>query len=311
MVNINRILCLIDFSDFSRHALIRASAIARAHRAGLTAFHVVQIQLPFAPVPLDTAAPTTYSLTEADLEFVRREVAEFARQAVGDNVPVTCDVVEARVIHSEIAAAASRVGADLIVIGTHGRAGFQRLLLGSVAERVLRTAPQPVLTVGAADPKPAAGSFASILCGVDFSPCSLAALDYAFALAGDPDAQVTVANVIEWMPVGDDPPLGLPTYITGYRLAAEAANRERLRKVIATTNTNNVRVDDLVTSGKAHRVLLRMARERDSDLIVLGIHGRSPIHRLMFGSTAEPVSRRSICPVLTVRAESPANAAVA
>src|SRR5688572_5736300 len=154
MVTINRILCPIDFSDFSRHALIRASAIARAHGAGLTAFHVVQIQLPFAPVPLDTAAPTTCSLTPADLEFVRREVAEFTRHAVGDNVAVTCDVVEGRVIHSEITAEASRAGADLIVIGTHGRTGFQRLLLGSVAERVLRTAPQPVLTVGAADPKP-------------------------------------------------------------------------------------------------------------------------------------------------------------
>jgi len=301
MVAIHRILCPLDFSEFSRHALVRAAAIARTHGAAITALHVVPMQLPFAPVPLDIGGSLPLRMTPDELARARQALAEFARLDPATAVPIDCEVVEAPSIHGEIVEQAARLHADLIVMGTHGRGGFQRLFLGSVAEKVLRQAVAPVLTVGAAD-HAEGGSFSRIVCGVDFSECSLAALDYALAVADGAGAHLTVVNVIEWTPVGYDPLIGPPTDLAGYRMGAEAGARERLRKVVASTPPTDVQVHEIVTSGKPHHELLRIAKDEGADLVVLGIHGRNPIERLFFGSTAEPVVRRAECPVLTVRA---------
>ncbi len=301
MVTIHRILCPLDFSEFSRHALVRAAAIAKTHGAAITALHVVPMQLPFAPVPLDIGGSLPVRMTPAELARSRQALAEFARLDPATAVPIDCEVVEAPSIHQEIVSQAARLHVDLIVMGTHGRGGFQRLFLGSVAEKVLRQAVPPVMTVGAADSDDC-GSFTRIVCGVDFSECSLAALDYALAVADGDGAHVTIVNVIEWTPVGYDPLIGPATDLAGYRMAAEASARERLRKAVANMPVADVQIHEIVTSGKPHHELLRIAEDERADLIVLGIHGRNPIDRLFFGSTAEPVVRRAGCPVLTVRA---------
>ena len=70
-------------------------------------------------------------------------------------------------------------------------------------------------------------------------------------------------------------------------------------------------IEELVVCGKPHREILRLAEERRSDLIVLGVHGRNVVDRLLFGSTVEPVVRQAHCPVLTVRPEAPAAKAAA
>lgn len=301
MVTIGRILCPLDFSEFSRHALVRAAEIAKAHGSTITALHVVPTPIPIAPLPLEAVVPVFPPLTPEQLARARKELAAFVRLDPAVAVPIDWEVVEAPAIHDEIVAQAARLHADLIVMGTHGRGGFQRLFLGSVAEKVLRLALPPVMTVGAAADH-GGGSFSRIVCGIDFSECSLAALDYALALAAGANAEVTVANVIEWTPVGYDPLVGPPTDLAGYRMSAEASARERLRKALANAHPAHVQVHQIVTSGKPHHELLRIAKETAADLIVLGIHGRNPIDRLFFGSTAEPVVRQAECPVLTVRA---------
>ena len=103
----------------------------------------------------------------------------------------------------------------------------------------------------------------------------------------------------EWAPMGFDPLIGPPTDLAGLRLAAESLGRQRLSEVIAGSGCKNV--EQIVASGKPHHEILRVAAERGADLIVLGMHGRNPLHKMFFGSTAEPVVRRSHCPVLTVR----------
>ena len=297
MVTIRRILCPSDFSEFSRHALLRAVAIAKEHQAAITVLHVVPLETVFAPMPLEMGGPAPMRMTAKELEDARRQLAAFAHVEPATGIPVDYDVVEAPTVHDEIVAQAAHLQADLVVMGTHGRSGFQRLFLGSVAEKVLRKAQPPVMTVGiGADG--GSGLFTRIVCGIDFSECSYAALDYALAIAEGADAQVTVVNVIEWMPVGYEGPL---TDIAGYRLSAEAAASERLRKVIANAPAKGIAISQIVISGKPHHVLPRVAREQHADLIVLGIHGRHPIDRLFFGSTAEPVVRQAECPVLMVR----------
>jgi nucleotide-binding universal stress UspA family protein len=311
MVRINTILCPIDFSDFSRHAFDRAVAIAKGDGASVTALHVA----PFREAPIypyqESRAVEAFLLSAGDRDMLTTELKRFLALDAPLGVAVTCEVVDAPNVHHEILAQADRLRADLIVMGTHGRSGFQRLFLGSVTEKVLRTARPPVLIVGAAtDVVPARDfSFKRILCAVDFSACSLAALRYAATLAEPSGAKLTALYVMEWPPLAPDPLLGPPTDLTGYRMAAEAAGRERLHSVVA--EWSQMGVEEIVAAGKPHHEILRIAAERESDLIVLGIHGRNPLGRMIFGSTAEPVVRRATCPVLTVRSEEHAASAAA
>ena len=310
-MTINRILCPIDFSEFSRHTFGRAAALAKAHGASITALHVVPIPPRFTPFPLEVTVPAPAGLPMVQLEGLQRELMAFGQNDSSTAVPIEAVVVEAPTVHSEIVVQAARLPADVIVMGTHGRGGFERLLLGSVTEKVLRTARQPVLTVGSADSGTGQGTFERILCAIDFSDCSLAALNYALALAEGANAHLTAVNVIEWTPIGYDPLIGPPTDMVGYRMSAEADGRERLHQAVVRANAKNVGVNEVVTSGKPQREILRIAREQGCDLIVLGIHGRNPIDRMFFGSTAEPIVRHAPCPVLTIRAPWPANAAAA
>jgi nucleotide-binding universal stress UspA family protein len=302
MVAITSILCPVDFSDFSQHALAQAAGIANEHGASILALHVVPIQPPIFTSHLEAVEPIPLGLTDADRERLLGQLSAFTADAGFAGMPIDVDVVDAPTVHGEILAQAGRLRVDLIVMGTHGRTGFQRLLLGSVTEKVLRTACQPVLTVGSpAGTAPAGrGSFTKILCAVDFSECSTAALEYAVSLAEGSDAELTAIHVIEWTPFGYDPLIGPPIDLAGYRVATERMGRERLHKILL-ESAGSRHVDEIVASGKPHHEILAAASERGSDLIVLGIHGRNPVDRLLFGSTAEPVVRRATCPVLTVR----------
>jgi nucleotide-binding universal stress UspA family protein len=306
MVSIKSVLCPVDFSEFSRHALARAVAIAKGHGASVLALHVVPIVPPAFISHLEANEPAPLGLARGERERLLGELNLFVAGEGEAGVPIATDVVDTPSVHGEILAQAARVHADLIVMGTHGRSGFERLLLGSVTEKVLRTARQPVLTVGAPSGDTAAArtwSFERILCAIDFSECSIAALGYAVSLAEHSDADLTVVNVIEWTPVGYDPLVGPPIDLAGYRMSAESSARERLHKVVLMSASGLPGVEEIVTSGKPHHQILRIATEQGSDLIVLGIHGRNPVDRMLFGSTAEPVVRRATCPVLSVRAD--------
>ena len=208
----------------------------------------------------------------------------------------------------------SGLPADLIVMGTHGRSGFERLMLGSVTERVLRKARRPVLTVPAGSPEAVdtgRGAFDRILCAVDFSECSMAALAYAGSLAEESRARLAALHVIELAPPAYDPLVGPPIDLPGYRQACETAGRERLRNVIPMALRTSTSIEEIIVCGKPHHEILRVADEWRSDLIVLGVHGRNVVDRLLFGSTVEPVVRRARCPVLTVRPVAPAASAAA
>jgi nucleotide-binding universal stress UspA family protein len=310
MATINRILCPIDFSDFSREALKRAIAVAKDHRSAVTMLYVAPLPSPAFVPGVEWNPPVP--LRPDERAALMRSATEFLADVASPEVAVDIEISEAPTIAGEILGQAARLRADLIVMGTHGRGGFQRLVFGSVAERVLRLAPQPVMTVGlgGTGSAPAAGAFGRIVCGVDFSDCSLAALHYALALAEGAMAHITVVNVLEWAPSGYDPLAGF-TDIAGVRAAVERSAHERLHALVAGLPPSGIQITTSLRSGKPHREILSVAAEQDADLIVLGIHGRNPLDRLFFGSTAEPVVRRASCPVLTVRAAATAHIAAA
>lgn len=304
MVHIKHILCPVDFSEFSRHAFDRAVAVARSYGAELTVLHVLPVPSAVPALPYGPEGPGPFGFEAVDRDRALAELSRFlaAEQSIG--VPLHYKTAESPSVQKEVLIQASRLSADLVVMGTHGRSGFDRFFLGSVAEKTLRTSPVPVLVVPPRLPDvvPAGRDpFRSILCAVDFSQDSARALGYAASLARHAAGRLTLLHSVEPVPVGYDPLGGVNFDVVGYEQALENSARAELQKFVQPiapgTDTETV-----VTRGKAYREILRVATERQADLIVVGVHGRNAFDRLVFGSTTEHVVRRATCPVLAVPA---------
>lgn len=296
MINITRILCPVDFSDCSRHALDYAVGIARRHEARITALYVLPPLVPLLP-PVGGGLYPPIAFSPADLEQYDRELASFA--AGSGDVPIQTQVAQGSVV-GEIVRVASALPADLLVLGTHGRSGFERLMLGSTTEKLLRKAACPVLTVPphAPDAAPIGALFARVLCAVDFSPASLRALALAESLAGEAGADLCVMHVIEPVSVFEPVAAGAGTPIRNADVRRDAVRR--LERLIARDTRAFTETTELVTTGKPSREILREAAERRSDLIVLGAHG-GLAGLPAFGSTTADVVRQAQSPVVTVR----------
>jgi nucleotide-binding universal stress UspA family protein len=298
---IERILCPTDFSDFSTRALGRAVKIGRWFGARVTALHVMP--------RLDTALPTdgggTYVTVAADIlraqrESRKRELDESLEPFLGEGVPIESKVVDGEPWRA-IRAEAEALPADLVVMGTHGRSGFEHLLLGSVAEKVLRSAPCPVLTVGRTESDALAGSlFRRILCAADLTRGSEHTLDVALALADENLARVTLLHVVEGV-LGEGRELYRPVpEVPQLRHSLVEHATEQLRRAGKAAHSF-CDVDERVETGRAWRQILRVAEEISADLIVLGAHAHGALGRLFLGSTTNQVVRHAPCPVLTVR----------
>jgi nucleotide-binding universal stress UspA family protein len=243
-------------------------------------------------------------LTPKDRERITAEIAGFVEPHGASEVPIDMTVSEGDAA-DEILRQAAALPADMIVMGTHGRSGFRRLLLGSVTEKVLRQARCPVMSVphAVADTgiAPAPVLFKRMLCAVDFSDCSLNALNYALSLAQEADAHLVVLHVREW-PGEWAEPLGFANVDwDAMRQAYEREGLARLQDAIPDSVRAYCTVDMQVVEGKPYQAILQAAAEQRSELIVMGIHGRGAIDLLFFGSTAQHVVRQATCPVLTLR----------
>ena len=296
------ILCPIDFSEFSRHALDSAVRLARENGRRIVALHVFA-KWPAVDVVPSLADNTTPKspLEDENREALLRHVRQFVKPYAKEPVTIDPLVVDAPDVPREIVAQAEAAHAELIVMGSHGRSGFRRLLLGSIAEQVLRTARSPVMIV----PRNAmqvdtlrARSFSRILCAVDFSCDAIAALSHATRLARRAAGTVTVVNVIE-VPAALYEMPGFD--IANYRSEAVAKSRTRLSELIPERTARAL--DVIVSEGKPDQEILRVAAERDIDLIVMGVSGRRAVDLAVFGSTTHSVVRGASCPVLTVRHE--------
>jgi len=294
-ISINRILCPIDFSETSQHALAHAAAIAHWYDARLTLLFV------FANLPtIDAPALVLEEGERARLLARMKELAAI----VPPTVPVDCQVQDAGLVHDGILTQVEATHADMLVLGTHGRSGFQRLFLGSVAEKVIRLVKCPTLIVPprAADLTPDAPvQFNRILCPVDFSDSSLGALEYAITLSEEADGQLTLLHVLEMPPALAQEPFFLDTELARARDAAADEARRKLNGLIPEEARAYCTVETTVVAGRAYREILCQAAERRAGLIVMGVHGRGTLDLLLFGSTTHHVIRASTCPVLIVR----------
>ena len=258
----------------------------------MTAVHVVP------PVTYsDAVMAPALVYTPEDCDGVREELKQFISEE-SDVAAVDVSVVEGSAPAAAIVGEANTLNADLIVIGTHGRSGLERLMLGSVTEKILRKASCPVLTVPSAAPDAVPigpQGFTHILCGIDFTAACSKALAYAAAFARDTHARLTMMHVSDVVHVVDiESSLAVDAAIDS---AVHDAAQRRLNEIVP----SGVTVHTVIGRGKAHRELLQYASDERADLIVLGVHG-GPAHLFGFGSTTSHIIRTATCPVLSLRA---------
>lgn len=302
MIQIAKILCPVDFSEFSREALEHAVALAHWYGAELSVLHVFAI--PSVPIP--AAGFPVESLTPMNISAggIADELEDFAGAVIGStDITWKALVSPGMAAAVEIARQAEKMPADLIVMGTHGRSGFDRLLLGSVTERLLRVATAPMMTVPPRSKTSESVRYRAILCPIDFSGESMQALQYALSLAQEADARLTLLHVVEgFLDEPDAQDLRDVNILTYYEQLEQRAG-QRLAAAVPDEARVWSRPTEQVVKGKAYHQILRIAKEDNYDLIVMGVRGRGTLDRLAFGSTADRVIRQAHCPVLTIRTQ--------
>ena len=232
-INLKHILCPVDFSECSRQAFDQAVAIARRHGADLTVLHVLPVPSAVPALPYGPEGPGPFGFETVTRGRALAELKRFLATEDGVGVPVHYETVEASNVYKEILQQASVTAADLVVMGTHGRSGFDYLVLGSVAEKTLRTSPAPVLIVPPLNPEglPAdRGPVRSVLCAVDFSQDSALALEYAVSIVRHAAGRLTLLHVVEPISLGYDPKGGTGLDVEGYERGLAESGLAQLQK---------------------------------------------------------------------------------
>jgi nucleotide-binding universal stress UspA family protein len=290
MSKILKVLVAIDFTEGSRAALAFARSLAQKLGAELVALHVAPPYITYEPLP---AFPAPAPIGPERLRKVEDDLRAFVEPA-GSNPPPEVVVREGDPA-DEILAEATASGANLVVLGTHGKRGFERWMLGSVTERVARRAPCSVLGVPAAG----AATPTRVLCGLDLSESSALTLEQAAKVAEAMSAGLTVLYVADgshWYEPG--PSSGID--IEAERVAVTKFAREKLGELVASHVPKGLAVDIQVAFGRPPREIERLAAE-GADLVVLGPSSSHGVDRFFFGSTAQHVLRAGVGPVLLVR----------
>lgn len=296
MTGITRILVATDFSATADTALAYARRLAGQFDASLHLVHAFEDPFTTAAFASELFATVPLPLRQQLLQEIQTRLDERLPRADAIRFQGTATIATGPTWKT-IGEYAASIGADLIVMGTHGRGGVTHLLLGSVAERVVRTAPCPVVTIRQ-EPGPATQR---ILVPTDFSETSDEALRYAVLMAARLGATVQLLHVL------DDPLIGgglspdaylveAPTLRTGMLRTAQQRVAER-----TVADDPAVRIESEVLFGHGAKTIAEYAAERGVDMIVMGTHGRTGVAHLLLGSVAERLVRTAPCPVLTVR----------
>jgi nucleotide-binding universal stress UspA family protein len=299
-ISFQRILCPTDFSLYSIRAFRHATTLARLFRAELTVLHVIPT---FAPYGVESPLYSMPSWTSPGLtREAEGEMARFVQSASEAGVSLKTRIVEGHPAN-EIQALAAALPADLIVVGTHGQGGFERFVLGSVAEKVIRSAPCAVLAVGKVSPEPGnRGGFRRIVCALDLTEASAHTMNVALALGAECEATITLLHILEGfsLPWGPHFPVALPDLAPLHREVREQA-LAALRKAVPDDAALRGAVDFRVESGSPWREIVRIAALTKADLVVVGAHARGRGGNSFLGSTSSQVVRHAGCPVLVLR----------
>ena len=296
-----RLLAPTDFSEPSLKALDYALDLASPTGSNVRMIHVLQPSADYLNFDtLSVLRPDEEA--EAECEEEMRRVAHQRRHTRAE---ITWKVAVGRPA-AEIIEAAKEFRAELLVVSTHGRTGLKHLLLGSVAERIVRYAPCPVLIVRKHEreitPPPEYHSMGinvhRILVPTDFSPRSLASLRYAARFARAFGGKITLfhsLNLFAGFVPSEYPVIDGATY----RAAEEAVMREADR-CLQECVPDDLAEEAVVQTGPPLSEIPAFAEEGKFDLIICATHSAAPLQHVLLGSTAEQIIRHAGCPVLVV-----------
>jgi len=297
-VRLKRILATTDFSKLSLAGVNYASWLAEKLDAALAIAHVVK------PAPLLSGAETVV-LARSDLhmkKLARRQLARIARRFSTRGQPIAAASVLFGQPFHEIVTLAGERKIDLVVLATRGYTGLERFLLGSTAEKVVRHAPCPVLTIPSSrkdlerctTPR---SRLRRILVPIDFSQTSVQALPYANALAAAFSAEIYLLYVFEQTPLPADSAYAPPQLRNDLGEVVE----QNLHTLGSGVLDENINVRVISRRGLPFQQITGAAKSLDADMIILTTHGYTGLKHVLLGSTAERVVRHADCPVLVVR----------
>lgn len=290
-MSFQKILCPVDFSAGSQRALAAAVKLAAEANAELVLGHAWQI--PVSAFPMEYPLPI--DLGERLGDDARRGLEATVREAHGLGASRVTSKLLTGVPWHAIVDALEDPAFDLVVMGTHGRTGLSRILLGSVAEKVVRHAPCSVLVVR---PDAEAGPFRHALCPIDFSEDARRAAEAAVKLVSPGGAGITLLHVIE-APAPYAGELDNPELLRDLdRRSAE--HLEQWAAGLRGMASVPVKVQSRVGWAGAE-TLAAVDADPTIDLVVMGSHGRTGLKRALVGSVAEKVVRHARCPVLVAR----------
>lgn len=287
----DNILVPVDFSEFSDKAVAYALYLAETHGSNLTLLHAVVLHQEDVE---EEAHLLDYE------ELVKKKEAQIQRKMAGHNEQAGRRGVKINAVTVRGIFAADTIldyiddhDFDLVVIGTHGRTGLNKWLHGSVAEKVVRVSPVPVLSIHQNVTEYRIGK---ILVPVDFSDYARQAVEAALGISRQFDARLEFLFVLEQ-------DLHPAFYAGGvgslFTIDAELKQRttDRLREFVGYTGENAAY---RVLEGRAFNEIVETASSEDCDLIVMATRGLTGLEHLLIGSTTERVVRFSTVPVLTV-----------
>ena len=301
-VAIKNILYATDFSEVSEAALPYVTALSLRYGSTIHVAHVlpdVTFLRPGAPDPvvIGSIYEDAHSAAQERIQHVAEQLRGYAHHTYlrhGNVLDTIRELVEEQKI-------------DLLVLGTHGRTGIGKLVMGSVAEQIFRDSKCPVLTVGPMAPSmarmlegrhdrevpPAQIKFRRILYATDFQPDAMHSASYAASLAQEFQAELTLLHVIQ-------------DYANSLyeRPGPIESTLRKLEQLVPDAEALRHRPQFLVEYGSPAELILKTARESEADLIVLGakpVSGRMSVATRFVASVAHKVVAGAACPVLTVR----------
>ncbi len=309
---INQILFATDFSPCSEEALGHALHWGKVCEAQVDCISVLPIHhhLDMEGAVLQMYLDEQRKIIHPKLETLTKYIQEAHGPCVSHEL--------SGIPHTSICEVANEIGADLIVLGTHGWSAIDRFLLGSTAERVVAKAPCPVLTVRNSSPQDPAISYPTdtethnlrtqappdgcsprhVVVAVDFSDCSQDAVEYAFQIAKEFDVHITLVHVEE-----------LPSYSLDFNLTYLETQKEKriqadkhMKELCALFEDKGITAACVQKVPPVQEAILKTIQDNNANLLVMGTHGRTGLPRLLMGSVASGLLRKASVPIVTVHA---------
>ncbi|KHE92114.1 MAG: universal stress protein [Candidatus Scalindua rubra] len=291
------ILTATDFSEYSKITLDMCLGAYRCMKTKLYVLHTIE------KFPHDSRHLSSGTNPEGIKQKLEEDAIDKIKALIPEDVMDKGDIIPMVRFGKpflETIQVAKENSVDLLVIGTHGRAGVDRVMLGSVAEKIVRKADCPVMVIKSIKYT----GFKRIIVPIDFSDCSRKALEYAVSIARSHNNRLTILHVYE------------KSFVEPYVNAAnseekadeimkeiERVNESKYDEFLKTVDLNGVEYEKLLKKGIAETDIVEIAMEQQANLIVMGTHGRSGIKHMLIGSTAEQVVRTVHCDIIIVKPE--------